>query len=249
MTAWAQVGISELPGRTFGKPQYIDARYAPQLLALIEWIATLPGCRRLTVNEGRRSRADQDLVWAEWLRDRRVLAAPPYTSRHDEVNHGTAADLGGPGGDVLNDAEIAALETYGPDFGVEFTGLGFIPREPWHVEVTRLIDAYPSYYLDLIVKADEEDDSMKILNIDGTKVALDTGTIRHLDSQKIVDQLKRVGIKEYPVNLAQAKLILLGHMVPQEMAEIKKLTANRGVWSIDERARAAAVDALEASRK
>lgn len=246
MTAWAQVGISELPGRTFGKPQYIDARYAPQLLALIEWIATLPGCRRLTVNEGRRSRADQDLVWAEWLRDRRVLAAPPYTSRHDEVNHGTAADLGGPGGDVLNDAEIAALETYGPDFGVEFTGLGFIPREPWHVEVTRLIDAYPSYYLDLIVKADQEDDDMRILNIDGTYVLFDVGMVNHLERMESVTSLQAIGVRKDTVNESQAKYIFLGAAIPQRLANPKQLLAEGGFWSIDERARTAAVEARNA---
>jgi hypothetical protein len=114
--------------------QFMEVRAAGQVLSLIEHIASLPGCRRLTVNEGRRSRALQKQYRIAYEQGRGPLAAVLYTSRHDEVNHGNAADLGGPNGEALNAAERAAISKYGPTFGVHFTGLGFTPPEPWHVE-------------------------------------------------------------------------------------------------------------------
>lgn len=90
------------------------------MLALIAFIATRPGCRWLTVNEGRRTRARQRTLRARWeafLRGGHYapLAAVLHLSRHDEVNHSNAADLGGPDGESLNAAEIAALKEYGPE--------------------------------------------------------------------------------------------------------------------------------------
>lgn len=138
MTTWASVGKSQF-GDLRGVEQHMEIRAAGQVLALIAFIATLPGCRRLTVNEGRRTRARQRILRAAWEAFRRggpwaALAAVLYTSRHDEVNHGNAADLGGPDGEALNAAERAAIAKWGPSFGVHFTGLGFDPPEPWHVE-------------------------------------------------------------------------------------------------------------------
>ena len=138
VTTWASVGRSRF-GDLKGVEQFMEIRAAGQVLALIAFIATLPGCRRLTINEGRRTRARQKLMrqayeayldggpWA-------ALAAILYTSRHDELTHGNAADLGGPNGEALNTAERAAISKYGPAFGVHFVGLTFSPPEPWHVE-------------------------------------------------------------------------------------------------------------------
>lgn len=139
MTIWKSVGVSRYRGDVLGVEQFMEAGAARQVLALIAFIATLPGCRRLTVNEGRRTRARQRTLRARWEAFMRggpyaPLAAVLYLSRHDEVNHGNAADLGGPNGEALNAAEIAAIKKYGPDFGVHFTGLTFNPPEPWHVE-------------------------------------------------------------------------------------------------------------------
>lgn len=139
MTVWKSVGVSRYRGDVFGVEQFMEAGAARQVLALIAFIATLPGCRRLTVNEGRRTRARQKTLRARFEAFLRggpwaPLAAVLYTSRHDEVKHGNAGDLGGPDGEALNAAEIAALKRYGLDFGVEFVGLTFNPPEPWHVE-------------------------------------------------------------------------------------------------------------------
>ena len=139
MTIWKSVGVSRYRGDVFGVEQFMEAGAARQVLALIAFIATLPGCRRLTVNEGRRTRARQRTLRARFEAFLRggpwaPLAAVLYTSRHDEEKHGNAGDLGGPNGEALNAAEIAAIKKYGPDFGVHFVGLTFTPPEPWHVE-------------------------------------------------------------------------------------------------------------------
>jgi hypothetical protein len=133
MTTWASVGKSRY-GALRGVEQFMEIRAAGQVLSLIEFIATLPGCRRMTVNEGRRSRALQKQYRVAYEQGRGPLAAVLYTSRHDEVNNGNAADLGGPNGEALNWAERVAISEWGPSFGVHFTGLGFSPPEPWHVE-------------------------------------------------------------------------------------------------------------------
>lgn len=134
MTVWKSVGVSRYKGDTNGVEQFMSEHAANRVLDLIELVATLPGCRRLTVNEGRRTRARQKVLRTRFENGTGPLAAVLYTSRHDEVKHGNAADLGGPDGEALNAAEIAAIVKYGPALGVHFTGLTFVPREPWHVE-------------------------------------------------------------------------------------------------------------------
>lgn len=170
MTTWASVGKSRYRGDVLGEEQFMEARAARQVLALIAFIATLPGCRRMTVNEGRRTRARQKLLrqrFEAYLRGGpwAPLAAVLYTSRHDEVNHGNAADLGGPDGEALNAAERAAISKYGPDFGVHFVGLTFSPPEPWHVEADGITPT-PQYALAAAAAqapapTSEEDDMFK----------------------------------------------------------------------------------------
>jgi len=161
MTVWSSVGTSKYRGDVFGVEQFLEASAARQVLSLIAYIATLPGCRRLTVNEGRRTRARQKILRQRFERGQGPLAAVLYTSRHDEVNHGNAADLGGPNGEALNAAEIAAIKRYGPDFGVSFTGLTFSPPEPWHVEADGTTPT-PHYALassdSSVFEPDQEDD-------------------------------------------------------------------------------------------
>jgi len=164
MTVWKSVGISRYRGDVLGVEQFMEEAAARQVLALIAFIATLPGCRSLTVNEGRRTRARQRTLRARWEAFVRggpwaPLAAVLYLSRHDEVNHGNAADLGGPNGEALNAAEIAAIKKYGPDFGVDFVGLTFDPPEPWHVEGDG-VTPIPHYALASLdaTPIDQEDD-------------------------------------------------------------------------------------------
>lgn len=135
--AWKSVGVSQYKGDTNGVEQFLSEYAANRVLDLIELVSREPGCRRLTVNEGRRTRDRQrDLrrSYDSYLRGGPYapLAAVLFNSRHDEINHGNAADLGGPDGEALNAAERAAISRLGPSVGVEFTGLTF--GEPWHVE-------------------------------------------------------------------------------------------------------------------
>lgn len=139
MTNWVYVGTSELPGRTFLKPQYLADGPAQQLILALNRFEEQHGYR-LTVNEGKRSRADQKLLRDEYdayiARGKTppyaALAAACYTSTHDEVNYGNAFDLGGPGGRVLTDAEQAAFYAIGKPLGLVQTGLGFAVKEIWH---------------------------------------------------------------------------------------------------------------------
>lgn len=134
MPAWKSVGRSRYKGDTNGVEQFLTKPAANRVLDLIELVSLEPGCRRLTVNEGRRTRPRQLDLWNRWKAGTGYLAAVPYTSRHDELKHGNAADLGGPDGEALNAAERAAVARLGPTVGVDFAGLRFEPPEPWHVE-------------------------------------------------------------------------------------------------------------------
>lgn len=167
MTTWTSVGKSHYRGDVYGVEQFMERAAALQVLALIAFIATLPGCRRMTVNEGRRTRDRQRTLrqrYEAFLRGGpwAPLAAVLFTSRHDEVRHGNAADLGGPDGEALNAAEIAALKKYGPDFGVQFTGLTFSPPEPWHVEADGRtpIPQYALASLDAALFPESEEDEL-----------------------------------------------------------------------------------------
>lgn len=188
VASWSSVGISKYRGDVYGVEQFVESSAARQILALIAFIATLPGCRRMTVNEGRRTRPRQKTLrqrFEAFLRGGPYapLAAVLYTSRHDEVNHGNAADLGGPNGESLNAAEIAALKKYGPDFGVKFTGLTFSPPEPWHVEADGKTPI-PRYALassdSSIFEPALEDDMFS--DLDRAKLDLIIGTLSSEDS-------------------------------------------------------------------
>jgi hypothetical protein len=127
------VGTSELPGRTFGKPQIMELGAGLQVIGLLAKRTAL-GLSRITVNEGIRSRPDQDLCWADYQNGTGPRAAWPYTSIHDP-SRGGAVDFGGAGGAVLTDEEHAWLVANGPAYGVTWTGAGF--GEWWHFEAVR----------------------------------------------------------------------------------------------------------------
>lgn len=135
--AKASVGRSRY-GDLRGTEQFIEATAARQVNLLLDFVATLPGCYRPTVNEGNRSRARQLKLWNEYRAGRGALAAVPYTSTHDEVVANNAVDLGGPNGEALSGPVLAALRKYGPAYGVFPTGMGFSRPESWHY------NAYPA---------------------------------------------------------------------------------------------------------
>jgi len=128
------VGTSEYSSLR-GKTQWAEMRAGLQLLALLAFIAPMLPGYRVTVNEARRSRADQLSFWnayrtfVRYGRPWAAVAAVPYTSKHDS---GLAFDLGGPGGSVISDAAHAFLVKYGPRFGIHWIGKNF--GEKWHFE-------------------------------------------------------------------------------------------------------------------
>lgn len=132
----ASVGRSAF-GELRGVEQFVshpdDARL---LMALFDFVATLPNCYRPTVNEGNRSRPRQLLVYEESKRGG-PLAATPFNSTHDEIKIGNAVDLGGPNGEVLSAPVLAALRKHGPDYGVFPTGMSFGRPELWHWNIYR----------------------------------------------------------------------------------------------------------------
>lgn len=149
MTVWISVGFSHY-GQLRGVEQFMQVYAGRRILHLIDLIAKEPGCRRLTVNEGRRSRARQRQyrkAYLDYLAGRgpyAPLAAALYFSRHDEVNHGNAADLGGPDGSAINAAEQAAIRKFANVVGILYTGPSFSPPELWHVEALTSPYSYTS---------------------------------------------------------------------------------------------------------
>lgn len=91
---------------------------------------------RLSANEGMRSRPRQSLLYTNYLRTGYPVAAVPFTSRHDEVTHGNAIDVGVTRADgsnrALTDAEFAWMHAEAEKRGFTWTGRYF--GEPWHIE-------------------------------------------------------------------------------------------------------------------
>lgn len=144
------VGVSELPGRTFGKMQVMTKTQAAwNLIAAIAELKRDYG-EIATVNEADRSRPDQLFMRGEYLAGRGPLAAycsldprpeGTYTSTHDPGNHGDGADLGGPGGSVLSVRAHNLLDGNHPDgvlgrkYGLFNTGAFFYVPEWWHFNI------------------------------------------------------------------------------------------------------------------
>ena len=119
-----------------GTPQYLKDEPGRQYIA---WqnAATEHLGYHLPINEGIRSRADQRAKLAAhqaYVRGEGpwapLAASPLYTSFHDEANTG-AADIGGPGGRALSNAEYAYLAATGPAYGWH---MGRVAGEPWHAQ-------------------------------------------------------------------------------------------------------------------
>lgn len=137
--AWFSVGKSSY-GDLRGVEQFTNSeRIALQFLSMKVDFDALPSSKqegvKLTVNEARRSRPRQSYLWV----NRFVLGvtvAPPFTSPHDEVNHGNALDVGVTRSDgsnrALTEAEFAWMHRQCEQRGFTWTGRNF--GEPWHIE-------------------------------------------------------------------------------------------------------------------
>jgi hypothetical protein len=127
--------------------QKIDVACLPNLRAFAQAFRAKFGVA-LAVTEGTRSRPRQLQLWNEYQAylargstpPYAALAAVPYTSRHDEVTHGNAVDLGS-GIAQLDSVRSIWARTNGPKFGVVCTGINFRPQEPWHFEISTITTA------------------------------------------------------------------------------------------------------------
>lgn len=127
-------GVSRNPDLK-GARQRIDGDALPNLLAFAEAFYRMFG-RPLEVTEGARSRPRQQYLWDNRVR-LGISVARPFLSRHDEVNHPTAVDLGS---GIATAGTPAAdwAHTHGAVYGVTWTGEAFSPSESWHHEVSRV---------------------------------------------------------------------------------------------------------------
>jgi len=124
-------GISVAPGIS-GVRQRIDARALPNLLAFARAFHAA-GYGALRTNEGSRTRPRQLWMWQNRVK-LGVTVAVPYTSNHDEVQHGNAVDFGS-NINIFGSPQQRWAAANGPRFGVRPTGLNFATREPWHYDI------------------------------------------------------------------------------------------------------------------
>lgn len=165
--AWYPIGPSSYPD-LFGQMQYVNSpSIASQWLSLTRDYAAKFGQDgdRLTPNEGRRTRARQQELYANYLRTGYPVAAFPYTSRHDEATHGNAIDAGVTMANGHNRAltgdEFAWLHEQCELRGFTWTGRFFITPEPWHIEGDTKPPHFPPYpdinVYNAIIHEEEED--------------------------------------------------------------------------------------------
>lgn len=161
--AWFPIGPSSYPTHK-GSIQYVNSkRIADQFLSLkrdFDAMKAAAGSEdRLSPNEAKRSRADQDRLYADYVSGRSsVLAAVPYTSRHDEVTHGNAIDVGVTMGNgdnrALTPTEFAWMHDQCERRGFTWTGRYFAVVEPWHIEGATRAEILPPYP-DIIAGGDD----------------------------------------------------------------------------------------------
>ena len=137
------VGVSSF-GELRGRTQYVtSSTVAAQVRSLIaESAGAFTGGAVLSVNEGVRSKPDQEAKLAAWQRYVRggpwapLAASPLYTSTHDE-SRGSALDFGVTMPDGRNRAMTMSEQSWvvkrGRQRGIRWTGADFRPTpEPWH---------------------------------------------------------------------------------------------------------------------
>ena len=195
-----------------GLEQYVmSARIALQVLSVIvdfnAWQKQRGAVGALSVNEGMRSRARQTYLWVH----RFILAivvALPFTSRHDEVLHGNAIDLGitMPDGSnrALTSAEFAKLHELVEARGGTWPAWAKTAPEPWHHEMATRLEQLPPYpnaqelvtggpvtppTISKPAPSQEEDDDMKIVRNGakgtpgfGAYLAISPGQCQYLDA-------------------------------------------------------------------
>lgn len=102
---------------------------------------------RLSANEGMRSRPRQQLLYSNFLRTGYPIAAVPYSSRHDEVYHGNAVDVGVTMANgqnrALTPSEFEWMHAQAERRGFTWTGRYF--NEPWHIEGATRAEQLPPY--------------------------------------------------------------------------------------------------------
>lgn len=148
--AWYEIGKSSY-GDLYGAMQYVNsARIAAQFLSLArDFSKSSFGADgdRLSPNEARRTRPRQTLLYRNFLTTGYPVAAVPFTSRHDEVNHGNAIDVGVTTKDgrnrALTDAEFVWMHAWAEKRGFTWTGRYF--NEPWHIEGATRAEVIPPY--------------------------------------------------------------------------------------------------------
>jgi len=143
---WYPIGESSY-GDLRGQMQYVNSeRIAQQWLSLVRDFWARFGYR-LSPNEARRSRSRQSLLYSAYLRNGYPKAAYPYTSRHDEVLHGNAIDMGvtdaAGKNRALTVAEFAWAQQRAELRGFTWTGRNF--GEPWHIEGATRAEHFPPY--------------------------------------------------------------------------------------------------------
>ncbi len=135
-----------------GIEQFVtSARVALQVLTVIvkfnAYLRQKGRTGSLSVNEAKRTRARQSFLWANRF-VLGVVVAAPFTSPHDEVNHGNAIDFGITEDDGSNRAlspdEFTVLHDIVAAHGGTWTGVHF--GEPWHHEMaTRAENELPYF--------------------------------------------------------------------------------------------------------
>lgn len=144
--AWYPIGESSY-GDLRGQMQYVNSeRIAQQWLSLVRDFWERFGYR-LSPNEGRRSKARCEALYANYLRNGYPVAAALYLSRHYEGTHGNAIDAGVTLADgsnrALTDEEFAWLHEQCELRGFTWTGRNF--GEPWHIEGATRTEHFPPY--------------------------------------------------------------------------------------------------------
>lgn len=212
------VGVSELPGRTFGIMQTMSNEQAGYNL-----VAALAELKRdygivVTVNEGDRPRPVQLALRRAWLAFQNgtgpwaALAAyctdspPPgvYTSTHDPINYGNASDLGMAGGGVITDRARNLLDGNHPDgvigrkYGLYNTGWNFSTRERWHFntypERAQVLAPNPGTSAAKPTKpgtspaTDEEESAVKVIQAGSYKVLIGANGTWKIDKLKVAGQ-------------------------------------------------------------
>lgn len=247
-----------------GVTQYVNTkRIADQFKSMARDFAAKFGKDgdRLTPNEGMRSRPRQQLLYRNYLYYGGAKAAVPYTSRHDEVTHGNAIDVGVTRADGSNRAltseEFDWMHSAAESRGFTWTGRYF--GEPWHIEGATRAEVYPPF-ADIVNGGGavitpapsttppiiHEDDDMTVavkIKDNGARFQVGFGTLTYFGDGKTVNVAKNPDLtmkvfsttdELHELTLAQARDLFESCDIPTKYtnpAELLKEQAN-GRWSL-----------------